>query len=162
MFTTQADYTVTDLGAAGSNADGLCMSAAQAAGFSRTYRAILASSTRAPSTLLQSKGAVYIFDSLGTKLLVADTLSALWSTPSTPLQNTVSYDEYGAGPGSQLVWTGANSDGTYFSISSCVDWSSAAGGPTGRIGRPSDTDGQWLDRANLPCNLRARLYCISQ
>ena len=162
MFTTEADYAPSDLGVAGVNADGLCMTSAQAAGLTRTYRAILASSNRTPATFLRSNGAVYIFDSSGTRRLVANSLTALWDAGTTALQSTLSYDQFGAGPGSQLVWTGSNSNGTYHPTSNCADWSSSVAGPTGRIGRPSDVDGQWIDRANLPCNFSARLYCISQ
>jgi hypothetical protein len=112
-------------------------------------------------------GGYFLVDGNGnaeTDKKVADSRDDLFD-PDTKLQNTIDYFENGnKRNGTRNVWTGADEkDGKFVAGDDCGnDWSSAPSNKTGRRGRTTSTDSEWLDVGTSACNESRRIYCAEQ
>jgi hypothetical protein len=138
-------------------ADAICQSLASAAGLTRTYKAILSTTTANAKDRLTISGPVYVFTSATTKNVIADSRADLWDGLIT---NFIDRDESYNQIGGSVVHSGTLSDGTVNTLT-CTDWTSNAAG--------NDTFGDsgilstWIDSSLMgSCNPFRRIYCISQ
>ena len=146
-----------------SGADAFCETRANAAGLTRSYKALLADST----TLVQahvnvSRGVSIAVNSQ--EVLLANTPSEFWGGE---LLNRPNSNELGdAGTGLRAC-TGFNELGgvhTQAAITNyCNDWTDSSSGAFAPVGAPQ-TESFWADTSNslYTCASAARIYCISQ
>ena len=158
VFATSSSYSGNMGGLSG--ADSKCKSAAEAAGLTRTYKAILSDSGNDAEDRLIISGEVYIIDSLDNSNLVVNSGVALWNTDSVNLLSSIDLDENG-NTVNDSVWTGTGSDGGVL-IDNCTNWTSSVGGTDGFIGSSASLNDQWVESISEGCNNSNRLYCISQ
>ncbi|MCT4641399.1 MAG: DUF1554 domain-containing protein [Bacteriovoracaceae bacterium] len=157
IFVTSESYN-GNLGAiAGANTK--CAALASSAGLKRTYKALISDSSSDAVSSIVLKGSIYIFDDLDEKRLVAISPSSLWSTSSTDLLNTITYDEKGQYL-AKNVWSGSF-DGGNSSFDHCLNWTSSNGSNNGTIGDNSQSDARWINSASFACNATYGIYCIS-
>lgn len=145
--------------------DATCESLRTSAGLTRTYAAIVSTSTvDANEKIVGNGGAVYLFNDAGTPLLVAASVDALWNTGVTPLSQAINLDENGDAIDLEtLVFTGSDAAGEKLLSGGdyCADWSSSA--PTFiRMGTANGVNGSSLSHLTDACHTSRRLYCISQ
>lgn len=159
VFATSSSYSGNMGGLSG--ADSKCKSAAEAAGLTRTYKAILSDSGNDAEDRLIISGEVYIIDSLGNSNLVVNSGVALWNTDSINLLSSIDLDENG-NTVNDSVWTGTGSDGGVFFTDNCTNWTSSGGGTDGFTGSSASLNDQWVESLSEACSNSNRLYCISQ
>ena len=158
VFVTSRQYTALELSSI-SNADSLCMAAAQSQGLVRDYKAIISIDALSAKSRLNFSGDVYKVDSAGETYLVVSVGNDLWATYDRNLLNPVDFDETGLSVSSS-VWTGTNSDGGTKADSTCESWTSNSG--SGFAGQSSSQDSYWLEDSSLSCSSSLPIYCISQ
>jgi len=150
-----------------SGADATCQSLATAAKLKGSFRAWLSDSKTAASARFAHWSTPYVLVD-GTK--VASNWSGL--TSGTLLHAIDETESGGAAPAGTIqagaVWTNTNTDGTKYSSTDCVDWTSPSGTVSSfHFGNASSSAGAWtLDtsssRTGNFCSDTAALYCISQ
>lgn len=140
-------------------ADAICQTRALAAGLSRTYKALLGTSSTEARERITLIGAVYVFTSAEVKVPVVNLPLELWSGN---LLNPVNRDEnYNLVV--DFAWTGADDGGSSTFVEDCLDWTSSSNSQDGSVGDISQTDAYWLeDPIYRTCDSVFRLYCISQ
>ena len=143
-------------------ADSKCNSAAQGAGLSGNWGAILSDSSTTAKSRTTVNGPVYNLN--GDK--IADDSTDLWDGN---IDSDVAYDESGtdiSGSGSMddWAWTGSDSGGGTRSSKVCSNWTSDANGPNGALGDSGDSGSEWLEETysngDDNCDQSHRLYCI--
>lgn len=140
-------------------ADLKCKEAAEGAGLTRTYRAILSTAAQTAISRLNFTGSIYIFTSTTEKLLVAASEADLWGSGSKVFLNKINIDEKYASTSGVSVWTGTTSDGGVAN-DNCTDWTVTTG--LGWYGNPDKLDTEWTESNTANCNNSYRIYCISQ
>lgn len=144
-------------------ADANCQSLAESAGLSRTYKAILStsSSNATDSDRISLVGAIYIINQNGDKTLIAASREDFWGTTnSIELIENVDVDEQLAQVSGARVWTGTGSDGATVPAEHCNGWTSTAG--TGFYGLTNQANSEWIESNSDNCSNTNRIYCISQ
>lgn len=141
-------------------ADSICKSLAGAAGLTRDYKAILSDTSKHASNRLVISGAIYVIDASGNSNEIADSAAALWNSSTTPLKNTIDYDESATYTANKEVWSGTESGGT-LGVNTCSDWTDTT--QTGDYGTNGSKDGNWIESGSSSlCSNSRHLYCISQ
>jgi hypothetical protein len=138
-------------------ADTLCTNAANSAGLSRNYKALLSTSSTDAVNRLNFTGPIYVV-SQGVKTLIAGSGSELWND-NTNNGARIDKDENGLTV-SGSVWTGTNSDGTLFTSQACSDWTSTAA--VGWTGSTDQFDDRWVESTSGTCVSEFHIYCVSQ
>lgn len=151
IFETPSSYIAGSLGGL-SGANSICQTAANTAGYSGTYVAILSSdTTSAASNLTLSYPIVNAYDgsTVASSNLWIGSLNGNIKTPS------------GSSPAAP-VWTGSTASGGIDTGKTCTSWSSTSG--AGMWGEAFSTASQWIancDSCNA-CSSAEQLYCIQQ
>lgn len=158
LTSTVDNGAFTSHGGGLTGADAFCQNAATSAGLTRTYKAVMSSSTVNAKDRLIFTGPTYNFQTASTFVVVANQGSDLWATAGTPLQNAVGYTETFTNPSSQRPWTGTNGTGV-FQGNSCNDWT---GGGSGAQGANDATSVFWLFAQGTPCGSNKPVFCVSQ
>ena len=144
IFSTLSGYVGTAIGSV-ANADALCQTAANAAGYAGSYKAILSDETTdAKDRLTLSYPIVRATD--GTTVVAS---TNLWVGS---LDNAVSTT-------GSSVWTGTNAAGAKTAGETCSSWT---GGTNGKSGLTQQATGSWTSQGTTTCSGSARLYCIQQ
>lgn len=148
MFATPNSFSPSGLGGL-SGADTACQAAANTAGFSGTYNAIMSSDTvSAASRLTLSYPIVNASNgaTVATSNLWIGSISTSILTPS------------GAAVGSHPL-TGTNSDGSIATGFTCTGWTTSSGNY--EAGTAAASSG-WIASIVEPCTALAQIYCIQQ
>ncbi len=77
------------------------------------------------------------------------------------LLSSINVTELGEYLGDTGVWTGTAADGTGTVGDTCLSWSTAAAGETGRWGWANRASSWWTDYLSLDCSEEFRLYCYT-
>jgi hypothetical protein len=155
VFMTPGGYTGSTMGGLG-GADTDCQTAASAAGYSGTYKAILLDDTTSAASRLTL---IYPIVNAYDGSTVAP--SNLWSgLLSTAIKNPSGGTTCSGCPGGSFVWSGTNVSGAIATGSTCTSWSSASGG---QLGAGGQTGSGWVNFAGGACaTYTAGLWCIQQ
>jgi hypothetical protein len=86
--------------------------------------------------------------------------SSVASLTDGVLGTAIDRSELGALPGSNIVWTGTDADGT-FDGQNCLGWLSGDVGPDARAGSNLETLAGWTSQRDEDCLRQRSLYCIS-
>lgn len=156
IFVTGAVFNGAMGGLAG--ADTLCKQAAEGAGLTRQYRAILSNSTDDAEKRLNITGGVYMFTNSSTRTLIAASGIDLWGTNIDPLKNEINRSEQYAII-TDSVWTGTGNEGGQIAGNTCNDWTLTSG--TGFYGNPNQVNSDWVEDTPENCTNTNHLYCIS-
>ena len=149
-------------------ADASCQVLANAAGLSRTYKAILSDSSTNAVDRLAFTGAVYTVDGQDEINLVAKVGSDLWATDTVGnLLARIDYDEEGNSVTSRNPWTGSTGEGFRnddFCTDNGVDWTSDSSSVEGDVGSTDFDDERWLENVAITsyCSEFNPIICISQ
>lgn len=164
IFVSSVEYSGNLGGLAG--ADAKCQSLASAAGLTRTYKAILSSSSvNAVDRINKSlTGKVIMIQNGGSEIQVASSIAALFDAASLNLQHFINLDEAGLTQ-TGSAFTGSANDGTKISADSgsfCGDWTNTS--DDSYVGSLEDSDGTWLNQSDASCSVgnEKRLFCLSQ
>ncbi len=147
IFATSQTYTGNLGGLAG--ADGLCQAAADAAGLSGSFVALLSTAAIDTNTRVTITGPV----SKTTGDVVAVDSTDLWDGE---IQLPIGHDENGTAILGN-AWTGSHAGGTA-AAAQCSDWVTENG--NGRRGMVDTTGGGWFGGSPVTCGEEHRLYCI--
>lgn len=161
IFITSSFYTGNLGGLAG--ADEKCQEAADDAGLTRTYQAILSTEATDSSAnaRLSISGDIYVVDSSEEKALIIASGSSIWDTDSESLLGQINIDERGDTV-SATPWTGTDSEGGVVPSGHCVAWSSSSNSFTGETGSTDHLDDRWLESGEIACDNSHPIFCISQ
>jgi hypothetical protein len=153
VFLTPNSYGGVFGGLSGADVD--CQTAANAAGYSGTYQAILSDdTTNAASRLTLSYPIVNAYD--GSTVAATN----LWNgNLANPIKNPSGGTSCGTCYAS-LVWSGSNYFGQTYTGHTCSSWTSS--GASGGSANSGVTDTSWLQQATWPCAYNFGLYCIQQ
>lgn len=147
--------------AAGADADALCKARGDASQLSkikgRTWRAWVSTSSPAENAAVRIVGSTGSLPyRLPDETVVADNRNDLIDGT---LDHAIDRDESGVAVTDSPVWTGSSSNGTLIAVN-CSDWTSVAGGQTGKVGSSASVNGAWSDSMDRSCAQSARLYCF--
>jgi hypothetical protein len=148
-------------------ADGICQSAASAAGLSGTFKAWLSDGTDSPDTRFNKSPGPY---ALVTSARIAESYNDL---ADGSIAAPINLDENGQFVPTTLVWTGTRGDGTSASLPNyCSNWTDNVSTQVTNIqtGRDDRTNAEWtafqLPVTNPPTTISCadsyRLYCFEQ
>jgi hypothetical protein len=153
VFVSSVTYDGDLGGIAG--ADAKCLSLANAAGRTGSWKAWLADSVDSPAARFSLNPVVFYrrYDDTPVASGWADLTDG-------SLANPISVDETGAPLTSALlrVWTNVETDGTATDGFHCGDWQSETGG--GNTGAWGSSDAGWTTDGVLVCSSQKHLYCI--
>jgi hypothetical protein len=156
VFITRADFTGALGGLTG--ADGLCVSAATAAGRPGAWRAYVASDTATAVSRIAAVGPWrQRFLDGGSEVVFAST--AEFATG--PLVG-LTVDETGAPVGDVNSWTGTNPDGTADVGYNCQSFTSASNAVSADYGASGQTGAAWHHNGGGSCDQRHHLICFQQ
>ncbi|MCA9876528.1 MAG: hypothetical protein KC442_02060 [Thermomicrobiales bacterium] len=161
MFVTER---LPQLGALGglAGADAACQTRATAAGLPGTYMAWLSDSSATPASRFTKSIMPYT-------LPRGETVAASWAdlTNGDALGHAIDQMANGAlfsGNGN-TVWTNTLANGNAGGSSAtgnCANWTSAAPGIEGDIGRAAESTTLWTVGGFMQCAAEGRLYCFQQ
>jgi len=174
IFATSAGYQSNTF--TGGTPDAACAAAANAAGLTRTYIALLSNSTlSAINKIGDNGGAIYEISNASGTVEIApsfnDGSTGLWNTSVSNLAHAIDVDENGNGNSGAAIFTGSTSAGSQdpstapiMPASFCNDWSTTGGAvlTTVIIGTSGAADSTWMQNGSQACNVQAHLYCISE
>jgi hypothetical protein len=149
VFVTSTLHTGNLGGLAG--ADSICQARANAAGLTGTYRAWLSSTLSSAISRMGSARGFVRRDGAA----IADSLSSL--TTENALLNAINLTESNAVVGSEGVWTGTVSGGTFSGLG-CSDWISTTG--SGTVGASFGGPGMWTNFGASGCATPRHLICF--
>jgi hypothetical protein len=141
------------LGGSIDDADGICLSEAQAAGFAGSYKAFLGLSNAPPTAR---------FDLAGTRWVRPDdvVVTSDW-IPRIDTPVNVTLDKNYLGDVGVFVGGGATADGGVDPVTTtCSDWSSPAGTASG--GRAPFVDDNFMQGQILDCSVGHHVYCLQE
>lgn len=149
VFVTSASWNGAMGGAVG--ADEKCSVAAQYAGLSGNWRAIISDDLQAARSKLPNAPTIpyYLLD--GTKL--ANSADDLFDGT---INNAINMDEHKNKVADKKVWTGTTADGQTTG-SNCHNWGWVSA--TGTAGSTDSNFGAWINEMADSCNVGKRLYC---
>lgn len=140
--------------------DDICNDLADAAGLTRSYKAILSDDTADTSSMLQITGSIYTVTKDGVSNLIAEASSEFWDADTTEHKNLIDYDENGELLSNKEIWTGSFEAGTS-TDDDCSNWTSTGGNAT--FGDNSEKNSLWIESSGTAiCSTSKHLYCISQ
>jgi hypothetical protein len=180
VFVTSADFDVSDGGVQhATGAHALCNAIAAKAKLPGTYLAWIsdernnANPSRVPAGLDVQGDTDPLVTPTG-QLIASGIAELLDAGPRIPISITENgvevpafeFPDGGATenrvcPDAGLVWSGLRGQASD-TPSACVDWTTNDGLQTGGAGVVSRSRTSWVYACDLPCSLRARLYCIQQ
>jgi hypothetical protein len=141
----------------------LCNDAAAAAGLTGTFDAWLSTPGSSPlSRFVRATGPYVGVTGTPIAFSFADLVDG-----SHALFRAIQLDEYGQSqPGSDLVFTGTNPDGSYHPsllLDDCSDWTNGSTGAGSAIaGRAGDVGPSWTNSVTANCTIPRHLYCFEQ
>jgi len=163
VFVTENNVNTTSFGSGNlgglAGADNICQTRATTAGLSGTYKAWLSDNGLSAATRLSHFNGEYRLIN-GTK--IADNWADL--TDGT-LHNPINVTEFGNTlPGTVVVYTGTNTDGTLESSMNCSNWTSSSGNVRGGNGGVTNAEWTYWVFADCSGNWGSgwKLYCFEQ
>lgn len=157
IFVTSLSYNGNVSGISG--VDAICEQIASNAGLSKTYRAIISSSSENARDRLNLIGPVFKINSSGAKILVLEDPLGLFDGSSS-LSSLINLDENGSSVSGD-IWTGSTDTGTGKISAHCNNWLSSSNSDVGSRGTLSLSP-SWLDDiSDQTCDQLNSFYCIS-
>jgi hypothetical protein len=160
IFLTPGSYLGSTIGSLG-NADANCQAAANAAGYSGTYKAIISNDTTSASSRLTLSYPIvnaYNGSTVAASNLWSGSIANVILNPSG--SDSCSGCDWDQHASFGVVWTGTTASGGSATGNNCSGWTSGSG--TGVNGCASQTTTAWVNCNSNTCGGTEGLYCIQQ
>jgi hypothetical protein len=156
VFITKEAFT-GDLGGI-ERADDKCNAAADASALAsvrgRQYRAFLSDTTTSVAARMPHGTRAY-------NLPTGDVVQRSWNELLTgPLLTAINVAEDGRQPGTLVVWTGSDTDGSIRGQENCDSWTYGRDAGYAVVGSGSVTTPKWIFAEGHECSVPAHLYCF--